>query len=155
MYTMTVSRRIKAPRSAVYRALLDPAAIAAWRVPAGMTSRIHEFDAREGGRLRISLTYDAPAAVGKTAARTDTYRGQFVRLVPDTQIVEVDEFETDDPDMARPITVTTTLADAGEDGTDVTLTYDGLPDGIARADNETGTRMALDNLARLLEEPAG
>jgi hypothetical protein len=54
--------------------------------------------------------------------------------------------------MARPITVTTTLTDAGDDGTDVTLTYEGLPDRIPRTDNETGTRMALDNLARLLEK---
>jgi uncharacterized protein YndB with AHSA1/START domain len=152
MYTMKVSRRINAPRSVVYQALLDPTAIANWRVPDGMTSQIHEFDAREGGRLRISLTYDTPAAIGKTAARTDTYHGHFARLIADEQIVEVDEFETDDPDMARPITVTTTLTDAGDDGTDVTLTYEGLPDRIPRTDNETGTRMALDNLARLLEK---
>src|SRR2546426_5810830 len=36
-----------------YRALLDPAAIARWRVPAGMSSHVHEFDAREGGRFRV------------------------------------------------------------------------------------------------------
>jgi hypothetical protein len=46
--------------------------------------------------------------------------------------------------------MTTTLVDAG-DGTDITMTYEGLPDGIPRADNETGTRMALQNLARLVE----
>lgn len=40
---------MSAPRSAVYRALLDAGAIAKWRVPTGMSSRVHEFDAREGG----------------------------------------------------------------------------------------------------------
>jgi hypothetical protein len=31
----------------------------------GMTCGVHELDAREGGVLRISLTYDAPAGNGK------------------------------------------------------------------------------------------
>jgi uncharacterized protein YndB with AHSA1/START domain len=55
-----IRRRIKAPRASVYRALIDPAAIAQWRVPDGMTCQVHAFDAREGGTLRVSLTYDTP-----------------------------------------------------------------------------------------------
>jgi hypothetical protein len=38
-------------------------AVAKWRVPAGMTGRVHWFGAREGGAFRISLTYDAAIAV--------------------------------------------------------------------------------------------
>lgn len=91
---------IKAPRSVVYRALLDPQAIAEWRVPDGMTSEVHEFEPREGGHIRVSLTYDDPNRSGKTASRTDTYHGRFVRLVPDELVVEVDEFETADPTEA-------------------------------------------------------
>ena len=41
-------------------------------VPDGMTSQVHEFDAREGGAFRISLTYDTPTGIGKTTAHTDT-----------------------------------------------------------------------------------
>jgi uncharacterized protein YndB with AHSA1/START domain len=89
-----VSCHINAPRSAVYRALLDPDAVASWRVPAGMTSRVHEFDAREGGSFRVSLTCDAPTGTGKTTAQTDTYHGHFVKLVASTQVVEVLEFGT-------------------------------------------------------------
>ena len=40
-----------------------------------MTCRVHEFDPREGGSIRISLTYDEPTGTGKTTARTDTYHG--------------------------------------------------------------------------------
>jgi hypothetical protein len=50
---------MKAPRAKVYRALLDARAVATWMVPTGMTSHVHEFDAREGGSFRISLTYEA------------------------------------------------------------------------------------------------
>src|SRR5438552_18194815 len=78
-----ISRHVNAPRAIVYRALLDVRAVATWMVPAGMTSYVHAFDPREGGSFRISLTYDAPTAAGKTTAQTDTFHGRFVKLVPD------------------------------------------------------------------------
>jgi len=115
-----------------------------------MTSNVHEFDAREGGSFRISLTYDAPTATGKTTAHTDTYHGHFAKLVPNEQVVEVLEFETADPDLRGVMTITTTLADA-DGGTDVLVVHEGIPGGVATSDNETGTRMSLANLAALVE----
>ncbi len=112
MGSLRIVRRIRAPRAAVYRALLDADAVAAWRVPAGMTSVVHEFDVREGGSFRVSLTYVEPTSAGKT--------------------------------------VTTTLVDV-DGGTDVVVVHEGLPRGVSVADNETGTRMSLDNLATLVE----
>lgn len=88
---------MNAPRASVYRALVDAHAVATWMVPTGMTSHVHAFDAREGGAFRISLTYDAPTAIGKTTAQTDTFHGRFVKLVPNEQVIEVVEFETPDP----------------------------------------------------------
>src|SRR5207245_1461502 len=96
-----VSRRVNAPRAIVYRALLDPRAVATWMVPTGMTSHVHAFDAREGGSFRISLTYDAPTGTGKTTGQTDTFHGRFVKLVTNEQVVEAVEFETTDPGAAR------------------------------------------------------
>ncbi|WP_460351542.1 SRPBCC domain-containing protein [Actinoallomurus acanthiterrae] len=150
MQSTRVSQHINASRPAVYQALLDPDAIAKWRVPDGMSSHVHEFDAREGGAFRVSLTYDAPDAVGKSTAHTDTYHGHFVKLVPNEQVVEVFEFETGDPALRGTMTMTTTLTGAGG-GTDVVIVHEGLPDVVPAADNETGTRMALANLARLVE----
>jgi uncharacterized protein YndB with AHSA1/START domain len=147
---MQVSRHVNAPRPAVYQALLDPDAIAKWRVPDGMTSHVHEFEAREGSSFRISLTYDAPGTTGKSASHTDTYHGHFAKLVPNEQVVEVLEFETADPALRGIMTMTTTLTDA-DGGTDVLVVHEGIPDSVPAADNETGTRMALANLARLVE----
>lgn len=144
------TRRVNAPRPVVYRALLDAGAIETWMVPIGMTSHVHAFDAREGGSFRVSLTYDAPTASGKTTAQADTYHGRFVRLVPNEQVVEVMEFETGDPAMRGEMIVTFTLTDAGS-STDVLAVHANLPPGIALADNETGWRMALDKLAALVE----
>ncbi|WP_327731820.1 SRPBCC domain-containing protein [Streptomyces sp. NBC_00487] len=150
MYSTRVSRQVNASRAAVYRALVDADAIARWRVPAGMSSHVHEFDAREGGRFRVSLTYDAPTGTGKSASHTDTYHGHFARLVPDEEVVEVLEFETEDPALRGTMTMTTTLTDA-DGGTEVLVEHEGIPDAVPAADNETGTRMALANLARLVE----
>src|SRR5688572_16920342 len=112
MSSTRICRRVNAPRARVYRALTDARAVATWMVPTGMTSQVHEFDAREGGGFRISLTYDAPTEKGKSSAHTDTFHGRFVRLVPDEAVVEVVEFETDDPSMQGEMTISYTLADA-------------------------------------------
>src|SRR3954447_15430563 len=106
-----IIRQLKAPRARVYRALTDQREIALWKVPTGMSAQVHEFDAREGGAFRVSLTYDAPTRTGKTTAHTDTYRGRFMRLVPNQKIVEAIEFETADPALPGEMTITTTLVD--------------------------------------------
>lgn len=150
MQTTRVRRHVRAPRDAVYRALLDPEAVARWRVPDGMTCEVHAFEPREGGFFRVSLTYDTADAAGKSGAHTDTYRGHFRSLVPGERVVEELAFETDDPAMGAPMQMTTTLSDAG-DGTDVEVLHEGLPDAVPAADNELGTRIALAKLARLVE----
>src|SRR5438046_3144687 len=99
MSSTRISQHVNAARAIVYRALLDARAVAVWMAPAGMTSHVHTFDAREGGSFRISLTYDSATGTGKTTAHTDTFHGRFVKLVTDEQIVQVVEFETTDPDL--------------------------------------------------------
>jgi uncharacterized protein YndB with AHSA1/START domain len=143
-------RHVNAPREKVYRALIDAKAIATWKVPTGMTSHVHELEAREGGAFRVSLTYDAEGAAGKTTAHTDTYHGHFAKLVPNEQVVEVVEFETTDPALQGQMTITTTLTDA-DGGTDLVAVHDGLPPGVPPADNELGWRLSLEKLAALVE----
>ncbi|MFJ8086527.1 SRPBCC domain-containing protein [Streptomyces sp. NPDC096205] len=150
MYATRMSRYVEASPGSVYRALLDADAVGRWRVPDGMMSRVHAFDAREGGAFRVSLTYEQPDAVGKSGAHTDTYHGRFVRLVPDRLVVEELAFETEDPDLRGTMTMTTTLT-TKEGGTEVVMVHEGVPDAVPRADNETGTRMALARLAALVE----
>lgn len=153
MATMRLTRHIRAPRSRVYQALLDPAAVRQWMVPDGMTSEIHEFDAREGGRFRISLTYDAPTTTGKTTEQTDTFNGRFRRLMPDTEVVQVVEFETEDPSLAGAMTITYLLEEDGE-GTLVTGTHEDLPTGLDPEANELGWTMSMAKLAGLVENHA-
>jgi uncharacterized protein YndB with AHSA1/START domain len=148
--TVTVTRLVRAPRRAVYRALLELDAVAVWRVPQDMSCVIHEFDPREGGTFRLSLTYATPARPGKSSDATDTYHGRFERLVPDAMVRETIEFETDDPSLQGAFTETVTLADA-PGGTDVVVTHEGLPAGVGLEDDERGCTLALEQLARLVE----
>ncbi|MCX5008311.1 SRPBCC domain-containing protein [Streptomyces sp. NBC_00638] len=154
MYTTRISRRVNASRAEVYQALLDANAVAKWRVPTGMRGEVHAFEAREGGAFRVSLTYEAPNGTGKSEAHTDTYHGHFVELVPDERVVEVVEFETTDPGLRGEMTMTTELTEV-DGGTEVVIVHEGVPDAVPAADNETGTRMALDNLAQLVEPKQG
>src|SRR3954454_14114341 len=146
--TTRVRRHLDAPRSRVYAALTDPADIVRWKAPSSMTCEVLEFD---GESFRISLTYDEPDRAGKSSAHTDTYRGRFAELVPDERVVEIDEFETDDPALRGPMTITITLTDAADGGTDLAAVHDGLPSGVRPEDNELGWRESLDRLAALLE----
>jgi uncharacterized protein YndB with AHSA1/START domain len=147
-----VSRIIKAPRQAVYQACLDPDAVARWRVPDNMVGHMHVFEAREGGTVRMSLTYRDPGQSpgGKTSEDTDTFQGRFVELVTCEKIVEAIVFESSDPAFAGEMKLTTRLADA-DAGTEITILCENIPPGIRLEDNETGSRQSLQKLAALVE----
>jgi uncharacterized protein YndB with AHSA1/START domain len=150
MASTRIGIHLDAPRETVYRALIDPVAVAQWMVPTGMSSQIHAFDARVGGAFRISLTYDTPTGTGKTTAQTDTHHGRFLTLVPNERVVETVEFETDDPALRGEMTIAYTLT-AADGGTDLLAVHDHLPPGLSPADNEAGWRSSLAKLAALVE----
>lgn len=126
-------------------------AVQRWMVPDHMTSEVHAFDAREGGGFRITLTYDEPTNTGKTEPHSDSFHGRFVKLVPGSQVVQVVEFESDDPGMAGEMTITYALTDAEGGGTELLGVHENLPPGLSPADNELGWRMSIDKLARIVE----
>ena len=144
------TRWVRAAPAEVYRTLLDPYAVAAWRVPNGMTATIHQFDAREGGRFRISLHPGGLGEASETPERAETFRGQFTRLVPGQLVVEAIEFESPDPAMAGVLTITTELREA-DGGCEVTMIYDDIPPGAGPASDEVGIQMALVRLAAWVE----
>ena len=134
----------------MYRALVDRQAVQQWMVPDGMTSQVHEFEAHEGGTFRISLTYDVPTATGKTDSHTDTFHGRFARLMPDAEVVQLVEFETDHPELQGEMTITYTLSEA-DGATDLVGLHEDLPVGVRAEDNELGWSISLGKLARLVE----
>jgi uncharacterized protein YndB with AHSA1/START domain len=146
------SRVIRASPQTIYRALLDPQAVASWRPPAGMKAHVYAFDAREGGTFRMSFSYTGAdhAVRGKTSDDADIFEGRFAELVADERVVEVVTFETDDPAFAGEMTVTTSLR-AVSAGTEVTIRCDNVPEGIRPEDHREGITSTLENLAAFTE----
>lgn len=150
MSTTRLEQFVRADPMAVYRALTTAEAVRMWMVPDGMTSEVHVFDAREGGLYRISLTYKDTDNAGKSSAYTDTHGGRFVTLTPGKLVEMTSQFESDDPAMQGEMRLIFRLI-AKDDGTLIDATHDNVPDSIAPADNETGWRMSLGKLAKLVE----
>lgn len=152
MSTQTGARLIKAPAHQIYRAFLDPSAVAAWRPPQGMTARVYAFDPRAGGGYRMAFVYNdgGQAHAGKTSEDADIFEARFAELVPDSRIVEVVEFRSDDPAFAGAMRLTTTLSPVAG-GTRVTVLAENVPPGIRPEDHEAGIASSLENLARYVE----
>jgi len=146
------SRIIKARPEALYAAFMHPAALVDWLPPAEMTGRIHTFDARVGGGYRMSLFYppNQRSPRGKTSDREDKVNVRFVELEPPRRIVEAVSFVTGDPALLGEMTIVVTF-DAMPFGTEVTFLCKDLPPGLRAEDNEAGSRLSLQQLARRFE----
>lgn len=108
--TDRASRLIGAPPGAVYRAFVDPEALARWLPPEGMTGEILAFDPCAGGGYRMALTFTGAGHVpGKTTENGDVVEARFVELVPDRRIIQTAEFKSDDPAFAGAMTMTWTF----------------------------------------------
>src|SRR3954467_1786856 len=139
---------IAAPREAIYRALIDPAALAAGRAPGEMTGVVHEHEARVGGGYVMSLFYpESEPERGKSGGREDRFRGRYLELIPGERVVEAVTFESAESAFGGELTITTTLVER-PGGIEVTMAFAGLPAGIRPEDNEAGTRSSLEKLGR-------
>jgi uncharacterized protein YndB with AHSA1/START domain len=146
------SRVIGARPEELYAAFLDPTALIDWLPPAEMTGEIHEFDARVGGGYRMSLFYppNERSFRGKISDREDRVNVRFVELTPPRRIVEAVSFVTTDPAFFGEMTIVATFAEVSG-GTEVTLVFKNLPLGLRAEDNEAGSRLSLEQLARRFE----
>jgi uncharacterized protein YndB with AHSA1/START domain len=146
------SRVIKARPEELYAAFTDPAALVSWLPPGEMTGKIHEFDARVGGGYRMSLFYPATESGfrGKTSEREDMVRVRFVELAPPRRIVEAVSFVSTDSAFFGEMPLTATFEEV-PGGTEVTLVCTNLPPGLRPEDNDAGSRLSLEQLARRFE----
>jgi uncharacterized protein YndB with AHSA1/START domain len=146
------ARIIKARPEELYDAFMDPAALIEWLPPGEMTGKIHAFDARVGGGYRMSLFYppDERSFRGKTSETEDMVDVRFVELTPPRRIVEAVTFVTTDPALSGEMTIIVTF-EAVAGGTEVTFLCENLPPGLRPEDNEAGTRLSLEQLARRFE----
>ena len=146
----TASRLVNAPADVVYQAFVDPQAWVQWLPPAGMTAQVTHFDAREGGCYELILTY-AEGGHGKTSDSTDVSRGTFTELVPGKRLVQIVEFESDDPQFAGHMRMSWVITPKNA-ACLVTFLAEDVPPGITPEDHQVGMNSTLVNLARYCEK---
>jgi uncharacterized protein YndB with AHSA1/START domain len=139
--TIRLHRVLRAPPERIYRAFLDPDAMAKWLAPNGFTGKVHHMDARVGGSYKMSFT-------NFSGGGSHSFGGKYLELVPHERIRHTDEF--DDPNLPGTMQVTIALKKVSV-GTEVHITQEGIPDAIPAEACYLGWQESLVLLGKLVE----
>lgn len=139
--TVRLHRVLRTTPDRLYRAFLDADAKAKWLPPNGFTGKVHELDARVGGRYRMSFT-------NFTTGTTHSFSGQYLELLENQRIRYEDRF--DDPGLPGTIEVTVTFTQVSC-GTELNIIQAGIPDAIPAEACYLGWQESLTLLAKLVE----
>lgn len=138
--TVRLHRVLTAKPERVYRAFLDPEAMAKWLPPYGFTCRVHHLEPKVGGTYKMSFTNFGTGS-------SHSFGGEYLELVPGEKLRYADRF--DDPNLPGTMQVTVSLK-AVMCGTEVTIVQEGLPEVIPVEMCYLGWQESLEQLARLV-----
>ena len=139
--TVKFHRVLTAPASRIYRAFLDPDAMAKWLPPHGFTGKVHEMDARVGGRYKMSFT-------NFSTGNSHSFGGEYLELVQDERIAYSDRF--DDPNLPGEMRTTIVLKPVSC-GTELSIEQSGIPDMIPTEMCYLGWQESLQLLGQLVQ----
>jgi len=139
--TVRLHRVLRAPAERVYKAFLEPEAMAKWLPPHGFVGKVHEIDARVGGGHRMSFTNFGTGA-------SHSFGGTYVELVPHERLRYTDKF--DDPNLPGEMQVTISLRKV-LCGTELSIVQEGIPAAIPVEMCYLGWQESLAQLAKLVE----
>jgi uncharacterized protein YndB with AHSA1/START domain len=139
--TVRLHRVLATTPEKLYRAFVEPDAMAKWLPPNGFAATVHAMEAKVGGRFRVSFR-------NFTTGAGHSFGGEYVELAPHERIRYTDTFE--DPNLPGEIQVTVTLKKVSL-GTELHIVQEGVPDVIPVEACYLGWQQSLENLARLVE----
>ena len=139
--TVTLHRVFRAPPDRLYRAFIDPDAMAKWLPPHGFAGRVLSMEARVGGSYRMQFT-------NFSNGQSHAFGGTYLELVPGERIVHTDSF--DDPNLPGEMRTTITFRPVLV-GTEVTAVQEGIPAVIPTEMCYLGWQESLQLLALLIE----
>jgi uncharacterized protein YndB with AHSA1/START domain len=139
--TVHLHRVLTAKPEKIYRAFLDPDAMAKWLPPNGYTCSVHHMDAKVGGTYKMSFT-------NFTTQKSISFGGEYRELVENERLRYTDNF--DDPNLSGEIQVTVILKKVSL-GTEMSIVQEGLPTVIPLEACYVGWQQSLNNLAKLVE----
>jgi len=139
--TIRLHRVLRATPERVYRAFLDPDALAKWLPPHGFTGKVHHQDARVGGTYKMSFT-------NFTTGKSHSFGGTYLELVHNERIRYTDKF--DDPSLPGEMQTTIALRKVSV-GTELTIVQEGVPGVIPAEACYLGWQESLTLLVKLVE----
>jgi uncharacterized protein YndB with AHSA1/START domain len=139
--TIRLHRVLRAKPEKVYKAFLDPDAMAKWLPPNGFTCKVHQMDPKVGSTYKMSFT-------NFTTGQTHSFGGKYLELVPNERLRYTDQF--DDPGLPGEM-ITTVILEAVSCGTEVTIAQEGVPAAIPPEMCYLGWQDSLILLAKLVE----
>jgi len=134
-------RVLRANSERVYRAFLDPDAMAKWLPPNGFTGKVYHLDAKVGGSYKMSFT-------NFTTGKSHSFGGTYLELTPHERIQYTNSF--DDPNLPGEMKTTIILRKIFC-GTELNITQEGIPLVIAAEACYLGWQESLSLLAKLVE----
>ena len=134
-------RVLRAPPERVYRAFLDPAALAKWLPPHGFTAEVDHIDATVGGGYRMSFTN---FATGDSHA----FGGKYLELTPHERVRYTSAFE--DPNLPGEMLTSVALREVSC-GTELEVVQEGIPAAIPTEACYLGWQESLSLLMGLVE----
>ncbi len=139
--TIKLHRVFKAKAERVYRAFIDPDAMAKWLPPNGFTGKVHQMDAKVGGIYKMSFT-------NFSTGKSHSFGGKYLELTPHKSIRYTDRF--DDPNLPGEMITTISLREIFC-GTELNVTQEGIPAAIPPEACYLGWQESLILLAKLVE----
>jgi len=139
--TVRLHRVLRANPERVYRAFLEADALAKWLPPFGFTCKVHQLDAKVGGRYKMSFTNFG-------SGKGHSFGGEYRELVPFQTIIYTDSF--DDPNLPGEMRTTVTLKQVSC-GTELGVVQEGVPEAIPVEMCYLGWQESLVQLAKLVE----
>lgn len=140
-YTIRLHRVLATTPQRLYRAFLEPDALAKWMPPDGFACTVHHVEPKVGGTYKMSFR-------NFTNGQSHSFGGEYLELVPNERLRYSDRF--DDPNLPGRIQVTVTIRKA-QIGTELNIVQEGLPDVIPQEACYLGWQQSLQNLAKLVE----
>jgi len=139
--TVRLHRVLKAPPERIYRAFLDADAMSKWLPPNGFTGKVHQLDAKVGGKYKMSFT-------NFTSKKSHSFGGEYLELIPNERIRHNDRF--DDPNLPGEMITTINLKEVFC-GTEVSIVQEGIPEVIPTEACYLGWQESLVLLGKLVE----
>ena len=139
--TVKLHRVLKSTPDRVYRAFLDPDAMAKWLPPHGFTGKVHSIEARVGGSYKMSFK-------NFTTGESHSFGGKFLELVPNESLRYTDRF--DDPNLPGEMQTTVTIKQVSV-GVELNVVQEGIPEAIPAEACYLGWQESLTLLTQLVE----